>query len=116
MIFSSFNQVNNVLIFIFFGIVLCLFYITLEILFLLNFKKIFKNIIFNTFFYIFFAIIYIFLINIFNFGLFNIVLLGAFILGFIWFKIASKNLVVFLKNKWYTIISKRKQNAKPKKS
>ena len=117
MIFSTFNQLNNFLIFIFVGLLMAFFYSILEICFLINFKKKLKNIIFNSVFYIFFAVLFVILLNIFNFGKFNISLLLATIGGYVWFRNASKNLVVFLKNKWYNTLNrlKRKTNAKQQK-
>lgn len=116
MIFSSFNQLNNILIFIFLGIILGLIYCLIEIIFLLNLQKKLKNITINSVFYIFFALFFVFLINIFNFGIFSISLLLALILGFIWIKTLCKKLVVFLKNKWYNIFkTKRKRNEKQTK-
>ena len=114
MIFYSFNQLNNFLIFLFLGIIFAFINTTLEIIFTLKHQKKLKNIVFYSIFYIFFAIFFIFLLNFFNFGLFSITLLLSIILGFVWFKFVSKNLVVFLQNKWYTIISKNKKEPKCK--
>jgi len=116
MIFYSFNQLNNFLIFLFCGIILGVINIVLEIIFTLKYAKKIKNIVFYSIFYIFFAIIFIFLLNFFNFGLFSTTLLLSIILGFVWIKYVSKNLVVFLINKWYNIISKNKKEPKCKQN
>ena len=105
MIFATFNQLNNCLIFIFLGFIIGYIFSIIKIIFLLNFSKnIKKNIIFSVF-YMFFSCFYIFFINIFNFGLLNFVLLLCFILGFVWNKKLLNNLVVFCENKWYNIIT-----------
>ena len=114
MIFYSFNQLNNFLIFLFCGIILGLIYNIFEIIFILNYQKKLKNIVFNGIFYVFFALFFIFLINIFNFGLFSITLTLSIILGFLWFKTVSKKLVVFLKNKCYTLFKKNFKGQKCK--
>lgn len=118
MIFYSFNQLNNFLIFIFSGFFVAIFNSVLEIIFLINSKKNLKNIVFRCIFYIFFAILFVFLLNLFNFGILNLSLLLAMIIGFIWQKKLDKNLVVFFKNKWYNVLTlKRKKHAsKSKKS
>lgn len=114
MIFYSFNQLNNVLIFIFFGLILCFIYNIFEIVFLLNLQKKLKNVILNSVFCVISALFFIILSNIFNFGLFSITLLMGSVFGFIWFKFVSKNLVVFLKNKCYTIFNKTRKGTKCK--
>ena len=114
MIFYSFNQLNNVLIFLFCGIILGFIYNTVEIIFLINYQKKIKYIVFNSIFYVFFALFFIFLINIFNFGLLSFSLLASIILGFLWFKAVSKKLVVFLKNKCYTLFNKNSKGTKCK--
>jgi len=106
MIFLSVNQLNCFLIFLFFGIISCVIYKFFCILFLKNYQKIFKIIIFDTIFYTFLMIFYIFLINFLNFGKLSLVLIFAFTIGFYFFKILTKNLVVFLQNKWYNIFIK----------
>ena len=109
MIFSTFNQLNCFLLFLYFGIILGLISKIFFILFLNKFQKIIiKNIIFAIF-YTFFSIFFVFLINFYNLGQFSYALILAYILGFLWFNFLSKNLVVFLENKWYTIIRKLKQ-------
>ena len=67
MIFYSFNQLNNFLIFIFSGFVVAIFNSVLEIIFLINSKKNLKNIVYRCIFYIFFAILFIFLLNLFRY-------------------------------------------------
>lgn len=106
MIFSTINQFNCFLIFLFFGIISNLIYSLFSIIFIKNYQKKFKNIIFDTIFYVFLMIFLIFLINFLNFGKLSFSILLAFILGFYSSKILTKNLVVFLQNKWYTIFNK----------
>lgn len=122
MIFNTLNQFNCFLIFLFFGIISNLIYSLFSILFLKNYQKKIKIIIFDTIFYSFLMIFLIFLINFLNFGKLSFSILLAFICGFLSLKILTKNLVVFLENKWYTTYNKifpkgAKQNAsKSKKS
>ena len=122
MIFNTTNQFNCFLIFLFFGIISCIFYKLFSILILKNYQKKFKIIIFDAIFYSFLSIFLLFLINYFNFGKLSFSILLAFILGFLLLNLITKNLVVFLENKWYTIFNKlfpkgEKHNAsKSKKS
>lgn len=106
MIFSSLNQFNCFLIFLFFGIILNLFYNIFSIIILKNYQKNLKIIIFDTFFYGFFSIFLIFLINFLNFGKLHFSILLAVCLGFYLTKRLTKNLVVFLEKKWYNIFNK----------
>ena len=112
MIFSTLNQLNCLFIFLFGGIVLCLMFSFLNILFLRKNEKIIKKTIFNCAFSAIFIICFSFLENIFNLGKFSFPLFLSFSLGFFWFKKLVFNLVVFLQNKWYTIIYKDKRNIK----
>lgn len=130
MIFSTLNQVNVFLVFLFFGVVFGFLFHFVKLLYrssdkvnplnknktnkkiskkfkkyiekLLIFLKIFKKTIINTIFYLIFGIIFAFLINFFNFGNFSTVLLFTSILGFMWSYKSTKNLVVFLQKIWYT--------------
>lgn len=108
MIFSTFNQVNCFLVFLFFGFVLgfldCLF----SVIFLKNYQKNFLKCVFDTIFYTFLSIIFIFLLNFYNFGEFSVALIFAYILGFYLIKKLMKKLVAFLINKWYNIFKKLK--------
>lgn len=106
MIFSTQNQVYCFLIFLFFGIVLGFIYSIYKTIFLLNFQKIISKNIFFTIFYAIFIVFFNILINFFNFGKTHIALLIVYILGFSLIKRLLKNLLVFLENKWYTIINK----------
>lgn len=106
MIFYSFNQLNCFLIFIFYGIICCLIYNVFNLIFLIKFQKKFKKIIFDSIFYSFFNIFLIFLINFLNFGKINFSILLGYILGFYLTKKSTKNLLVFLENKWYNIFTK----------
>ena len=91
MIFSTFNQFNCFVIFIFFGIIAGLIYNLFAIIFLLNYSKKIKNLIILTIFYAFFTTFFIILINIFNFGKISFVVILSYILGFIWIKKLFKN-------------------------
>lgn len=106
MIFLSLNQLNCFLIFLFYGIISCFIYKIFCILFLKNYQKKLKFIVFDAIFYTFLMIFLIFLINFLNFGKLSLALIFAFIIGFYSFKTLTKNLVVFLQNKWYNIFIK----------
>ena len=120
MIFSTLNQFNCFLFFIFFGIVSGLIGSALNILFLKKYQKIYLKIIFDTIFYTFFAIFYVIFINLFNFGKFSFALIASCILGFVWINKLLFNLVDFLQIKWYNIFikifkHKGKTNARKRK-
>jgi len=115
MIFYSFNQLNNVLIFIFLGIVVSIIKTIINLLFLLNFSKKIKNIAINCIFYMFFTCFFVILLNIFNFGFLNITLFLSYLIGYIWFKSVTKNLVAFYQKKWYTNINKNKKETNARK-
>lgn len=102
MIFSTFNQVNIFLIFLFLGIIFGIVFLLFNILFLHKFLKNIKKIIINCIFYMFFSCIFVFFLNIFNFGDLNIFLILIYIVGFLWSKKVFENSLVFLKNKCYT--------------
>ncbi len=106
MIFSTQNQFNCFLIFIFFGIILGVLFSIQNILFLRKNEKFIKKIILDCIFYMFFSIFFIILINFFNFGKFSLTLLLAFILGFETSKRLLLKTVVFLQNKWYNVVNK----------
>ena len=115
MIFATQNQIYCFLIFIFVGLIFGLIAQILNIIFLKNYQKIFVKIIFDSIFYGFFSIFLVFLLNIFNFGKFTLTLIFACLIGFLWIKKLSQNLVALFENKWYTFIVsklKRKQNGK----
>lgn len=115
MIFSTLNQLNCFLIFIFFGII---FGVIANIFFIVFLKKYQKNIIkvvFDAIFYSIFAILFVFLINIFNLGNFSLTLLSALILGFFITQKVCGNLVVFFQNKWYNILTKLKSRRENEK-
>ena len=120
MIFSTFNQLNTVFVFLFFGLICGLIFNVLNTLFLIKFSKKIKKTIFFSIIYAIFSCFFAILINIFNFGKINLVLLTTFVIGFIWLKTSTKNLFVFFENKWYTIVKKflnntRKQHASKSK-
>ena len=120
MIFSTLNQVNCFLIFVFLGIIFSIIYDALFILFLKKHRKKFANYTFDTIFYAIFSCFFVIFKNIFNFGLFSFSLLLACSIGFVWTKSTTKNLVVFLEEKWYNKITlkrkeKRVQNASKSK-
>ena len=107
MIFSTNNQLNCFLIFLFLGILTGLIFNFFFVVFLKKHQKNIKKIIFDTIFCLFFYVFYIFLINIFNLGIFSLSLLSAFSIGFFFEKKVSFNLVVFLENKWYNTIKRK---------
>lgn len=106
MIFSSLNQVNCFLLFLFRGIILGFISQIFFTLTLKKYQKIYLKIIFETLFYTFFSVFFCFLINFFNFGQYSFALILAYILGYIWIKNIDKNLFVFLETKWYNTINK----------
>ena len=115
MIFSTFNQLNCFLVFLFFGLILGLISKLIFIIFSKNFQKIIvKNIIY-TIFYSIFSIFFVILINLYNLVQHSYALIIAYLLGYLWFNYLSKNLVVFLENKWYNIIIKIKSKIFRKK-
>lgn len=114
MIFQTQNQVNIILIFIFFGILLGFISIVFFTLFLKNFQKILIKSIINCVFYVFFSVFFIFLLNFFNFGKFNLTLTLCYIFGFAWFVFLCRNLVVILEKKWYNIIKSKFKTFKTK--
>lgn len=116
MIFSTLNQLNCFILFLFCGIILGIFYLIFSILFLKKHQKIFQKIIFEGIFYTFFSIFYVFLINFFNFGKISYVLIIGYILGFLWIKKVLQNLVVFLTNKWYNYLNAKKGKHNGRKS
>lgn len=106
MIFSTLNQVNCFLIFLFFGFI-CNFVINiLSIIFLKKFKKLTINCVFDCIFTIFLCIFLIFLLINFNFGKFSIVLIITFLFGYCTTQFVFKKTFVFLENKWYNTINK----------
>jgi len=112
MIFSTQNQLDCFLIFLFFGI---LFGFILSLFDLIFFRKnekiIIKNItncIFSAIFLIFFTI----LLNIFNFGKFSLTLLFSISFGLLAFKRLVSNLVVFLQNKCYNVFKSKPRRTK----
>ena len=106
MIFESNNQLNNLLIFVFIGILVGIISIFYFLFFAAKFQKKPIKLIFFTVFYLFFTVFYVFLINFFNFGKFSFVLFFAFMIGYIWIRQLTSNLVVILENKWYTTLNK----------
>ena len=118
MIFSTQNQLNAFLIFIFVGIILGLFSQLLIFIFLKNHQKFFGKIIFDTIFYTFFSIFLVFLLNFFNFGKFSLTLLAGAIVGFFWLKKLTNKSFAFLETKWYNFLKskfKGKRNGKKSK-
>ena len=108
MIFSTLNQLNCFLLFIFCGIIFGIIYSFFSIIFLKKYQKIFQKIIFEGIFYTFFSIFYVILINLYNFGKISYVLIFGYILGFLWIKKLLKNSVVFFNNKWYNYLNTKK--------
>ena len=114
MIFSTINQANCFLCFIFFGIICALISKIFFVLFLKNFKKLPIKLLFECIFYTISALFFDFLLVYLNFGRFSISLLLAFVGGCLWFNLISKNLVVFFETKWYTLVNKMIQQRKMK--
>ena len=110
MIFSTLNQLNCFILFLFCGLIFGIFYLIFSVLFLKKYQKIFQKIIFEGIFYTFFAIFYVFFINFYNFGKISLVLIFAYILGFLWTNKLGKNLVVNLENKWYNHLKSKRDN------
>ncbi len=104
MIFSTINQINCFITFLFFGIIFGIILNVFSIIFIKKYLKIYQKIIFESIFYTLFAILFIIFINFFNFGQLSLALVFAFVLGIIWINRLSKNLVDFLSTKWYTYL------------
>lgn len=101
MIFQTQNQLNSVLIFIFFGIVLGLVFSLINLIFLIKYLKNPIKTILNTIFYSFFGIFFAILLIFYNFGNFSLTLLTFFLIAFfISSKHTSKSLV-FIEKRWY---------------
>ena len=116
MIFSTLNQLNCFILFIFCGIIFGIIYSIFSIVFLKKYQKIFQKIIFEGIFYTFFSIFYVFLINFYNFGKISYVLILAYGVGFVWLKKVLQKLVVFLTDKWYNSIKTKKEARNGRKS
>ncbi len=116
MIFSTFNQLNSFIIFLFCGFIYGFICSIFKIIFLIKNEKIIKKSMFDCIFYAFLIVFYYFLTIFLNFGNISLVLLLSLIVGKISFEWLGRNLVVFLQNKWYNIINKRKLNARRKKN
>lgn len=111
MIFQTQNQLNNSLIFIFFGFIVGLFSIVYYlIIFKKTSKKLTKSII-NCIFYLIFSIFFVFLIIFFNFGKFSLVLFLLYLTSFLYTKHTFSNSVVLLKKLCYNKV-KGRANAK----
>lgn len=106
MIFSTQAQLNNVLIFIFCGILIGFIYCFFKSIFYAKYQKIFIKNIILCIFYAFFCIFLIILLNFFNFGKFSIVLTSAYYLGFLWVSQLLKKSVVIFGNLWYNTFKK----------
>lgn len=115
MIFSTLNQINCFILFLFFGFIFGIFFQIFSVLFLKKYQKIFQKIVFEGIFYTIFLTFLVFLLNFYNFGQFSLTLLAGYILGFLWLKKLTNNLVVFLENKWYNNIHKEKKNGRKSK-
>ena len=104
MIFSTFNQLNCFLVFLFFGFLSGLFFNFISVLFLKNYQKKYIKPIFDTIFYTILTIFYVFLTIYFNFGEFSFALILSFLVGFVWVKNITKKMFVLFENKWYNIL------------
>lgn len=105
MIFATVNQLNCFLIFLSLGIIFCLIYNLIKIIFCLNFSKNIKKNIINCVFFSIFAIFFVIFINFFNFGSLSFTLIFACLLGWIVFEMLVKKSVVFLQTKWYNVLN-----------
>lgn len=113
MIYSTTNQLNTMLIFIFLGLIIGTSFSLIKILIFEKYLKNIIKIIINSVVFSFFSIFLIIFINFLNFGQPSLSLISAYIFGIFWAKNLFKNLVVFLENKWYTIINKLFKKGKP---
>lgn len=117
MIFSTFNQLNIFLVFLFFGIIFGLIANMFFTLNIINFSKNIKKTILNSIFYVIFAVFFVNFLIYFNFGKFSFVLLCGYVFGYLWSRNTSKNLFAFLENKWYNLINtKLRQNKNERRS
>lgn len=105
MIFSTQNQLNSVLIFIFWGIIIGILSEVLSVLFFKNHQKKLIKLLFLTVFYAFFSIFFIFLINFLNFGKFSFVLLICYLSGYKFLKHHVCKIVVIFEKAWYNKIN-----------
>lgn len=106
MIFSTQNQLTCILIFIFFGITLGLFFSLCKIIFLEKYQKKLIKTIFLTLFYCNFVTFFIFLLNFFNYGKQSLSLICSYLLGFVLINHLLKKSVVIFQNLWYNILKK----------
>lgn len=106
MIFQTQNQINCLLIFIFFGIISGLISILFFLIFTIKNQKKLIKLLFESIFYSFLGVFFVFLINFLNFGHFSPTLLIGYILGYLWIKRLMQKSVVILETKWYTKVSK----------
>lgn len=119
MIFKTNLQLNCFLIFLFFGIIIGFISNCYDLIFLKNYQKKLKKIVFDCIFYVFFSIFYVFLINYFNFGHYSIALILSYIFGFWIAKTLLRKTVVILQSKWYNkinILIKSKKIKKQRKT
>ena len=116
MIFSTINQFNCFLIFVFLGSLVGLFSTLIFIIFLKNYQKNIVKVVFDTIFYAFLMILFIFFNIFLNFGELSIAPLIGYSLGIIWIRILTSKLVVFFEKKWYNYLNKRKRKLSERKS
>ena len=116
MIFSTLNQFNCFVSFLFFGILVGLIYNLFCILFCKKYLNFYQKNIFFCIFSAFFIVFFTFLKNYFNFGIFSLSLFAFYFMGFLWCCKLLKNLVVFFSNKWYTLLKKHIFIKKEKKN
>ena len=117
MIFSTQNQLNAFLIFIFAGAIFGFIFQFLNLFLIKNYQKNFLKIIFDTVFFSFFSIFLVFLLNIFNFGKFSLTLCLAASFGFFWIKKLTQKTVALFETKWYNFVKshfKGRKNEKQK--
>ena len=114
MIFSTINQLNLFILYIFFGVIVGVIFQLFFILFLKNYQKLWQKIIFDTIFCSIFCIFFVILSIFYNFGQFSYVLLIAYLVGYFWIKKLSKKIVVKVQKKWYTLLIRKFKNEKSK--
>ena len=114
MIFSTQNQFNLFLFFLIFGFFCELIIQLFSVIFLKNYQKKLKIIIFDTVFSTFFAISFVFFIILLNFGKLSFSLILSALIGKFWCDKTNKKLFVFLENKWYNSRKQIKEKRKRK--
>ena len=106
MIFFATSQLYSFCLILMCGIFFGLFYGVFEIILVKKHQNNIIDFIFKFIFSLIFSIFLIYSINIFYFGDFNLIIISAFILGFVWCKKSTQNLLDFFEIKFYYIYIK----------